>query len=67
MNLKTCSKVVNTPKMLLIELFVKNVFKNSNIVLAQKQPKRLLRLLCKARFNTDTKSVTTPIQPKGLF
>ena len=31
-----------------------NVFKNSNIVLAQKQPKNLLRLLSKARFNTDT-------------
>ena len=46
---------------------LKNVFKNSNIVLAQKQPKRLLHLLCKARFNTDTKSVTTPIQSKGLF
>ena len=35
---------------------LKNVFKNSNITLAQKQPKNLLRLLSKARFNTDTNS-----------
>ena len=31
-----------------------NVLKNGNIILAQKQPKNLLRLLSKARFNTDT-------------
>ena len=35
---------------------LKNVFENSNIILAQKQPKNLLRLLSKARFNTDTNS-----------
>ena len=43
---------------------LKNVFKNSNIILAQKQPKNLLRLLSKARFNTDTNNF---IQLKGLF
>ena len=31
-----------------------NVLKNGNIILARKQPKNLLRLLSKARFNTDT-------------
>ena len=43
---------------------LKNVFKNSNTILAQNQPKNLLRLLSKARFNTDTNNF---IQPKGLF
>ena len=33
-------------------------------MLAQKQPKNLLRLLSKARFNTDTSNF---IQLKGLF
>ena len=33
---------------------LKKVLKNSNIILAQKQPKNLIRLLSKARFNTDT-------------
>ena len=33
---------------------LKNVFKNSSIVLAEKQPKNLLRLLSKARFKTHT-------------
>ena len=32
---------------------LKNLFKNSNVILAQKQPKNLPRLLSKARFNTD--------------
>ena len=41
-----------------------NVFKNSNIILVQKQPKNLIRLLSKARFNTDTNNL---IQPKELF
>ena len=44
--------------------YLKNIFKNSNIILAQKQPKNLLRLLSKARFNTDANNF---IQPKGLF
>ena len=43
---------------------LKNIFKNSDIILAQKQPKNLLRLLSKARFNTDTNSF---LQLKGLF
>ena len=43
---------------------LKNAFKNSNIILAQKQPKNLLRLLSKARFNTDINNV---IQLKALF
>ena len=43
---------------------LKNVFKNSKIILAQKQPINLLRLLSKARFNTDTNNF---IQLKGLF
>ena len=43
---------------------LKNVFKNSNIILAQKQPKNLLRLLSKARFNTDTNNF---IQLKGYL
>ena len=43
---------------------LKTVFKNSNRILAQKQPKSLLRLLSKAIFNTDTNNF---IQPKGLF
>ena len=43
---------------------LKNVFKNSNIILAQKQPKNLLRLSSKARFNTD---INNFIQLKGLF
>ena len=33
---------------------LKSLLKNSNIVLAQKQPKNLLRLLSKAGFNTDS-------------
>ena len=41
-----------------------NVLKNCNIVLAQKQPKKLLHLLSKARFNTNTNNL---IQPKLLF
>ena len=41
-----------------------DVFKNSTIILAQKQPKNLLHLLFKARFNTDTNNF---IQLKGLF
>ena len=32
---------------------LKNVFKNSNIILSQKQPKTLFCLLTKAKFNTD--------------
>ena len=43
---------------------LKNVFKNSNIILAQKQPKTLLRLLSKARCITDTNSF---LQLKRLF
>ena len=43
---------------------LKNVFKNSNIILAQKQAKKLLHLLSKARLNTDTNNF---IQPKVLF
>ena len=43
---------------------LKNAFKNSNIILAQKQPKNLLRLSSKARFNTD---INNFIQLKGLF
>ena len=44
---------------------LKNVFKNSNIILAQKQPKNeLLRLLSKARSNNDTNNFT---QPKGTI
>ena len=42
---------------------LKNLFKNSNIFLVLNQPKHLLRLLSKARFNTDTNNF---IQ-KGLF
>ena len=41
---------------------LKNVFKNTSIILSQKQPKKILRVLSNARFNTDTN-----IQPKGLF
>ena len=41
-----------------------NVLKNCNIVLAQKQPKNLLHLLSRARFNPDTNNL---IQPKLLF
>ena len=41
-----------------------NVFKNSNIILVQKQPKHLLRLLSKARFDTDTNNF---IQLKGYL
>ena len=37
---------------------------NSNIILAQKQPKNLLRLLSKAIFNTD---INNFIQLKGLL
>ena len=33
---------------------LKNVFQNSNIILAQKPPKNLLCLLFKTRFNIDT-------------
>ena len=43
---------------------LKNVFKNSNVILAQKQSENLLRLLSKARFNADTSNF---IQLKGLF
>ena len=43
---------------------LKNVFKSSNIILAQRRPKNLLRLLSKVRFNTDTNIF---IQLKGLF
>ena len=43
---------------------LKNLFKNSNIFLVLNQPKHLLRLLSKARFNTDTNNF---IQLKGLF
>ena len=43
---------------------LKNVFKNSNIILAQKQPKNLLPLYSKTRFNTDTNNF---IQLSGLF
>ena len=42
----------------------KEWFRNINIILAEKQPKNLLRLLCKPRLNTDTNNF---IQPKGLF
>ena len=42
---------------------LKNVFKNSNIILAQKQPRKLIRLLSKARFNTD---INNFIQLKAL-
>ena len=49
---------------LMISDHLKNLFTNSNIILAQKQPKNLLRLLSKARFNTDTNNF---IQLKGLF
>ena len=41
---------------------LKNVFKNSNIILAQKQPKNCF--LSNARFNTDTNNF---MQPNGLF
>ena len=41
-----------------------DVFKNSTIILAQKQPKNLLHLLFKARFNTDTNNF---IQLKGYL
>ena len=43
---------------------LKNVFKYSNIILAQKQPKSLLRLLSKARSNTDTNNF---MQLKGYL
>ena len=43
---------------------LKNVFENSNTILAQKQPKNSLRLLSKARFYTDSNNF---IQPKGLL
>ena len=33
---------------------LKNVFQNSNIILAQKPPKNLLCLLFETRFNIDT-------------
>ena len=42
---------------------LKNLFKNSNVILAQKQPKNLPHLLSKARFNTDFNNF---IQLKGL-
>ena len=42
---------------------LKNLFKNSNVILAQEQPKNLPRLLSKARFNTDFNNF---IQLKGL-
>ena len=43
---------------------LKNVFKSTNIIFAQKQPRNLLRLLPKGRFDTYTNNF---IQPKGLF
>ena len=43
---------------------VNNVFKNSDIILAQKQPRNLIRLLCKTSINTDTNDF---IKPKGLL
>ena len=43
---------------------LKNVFRNSNIILAQKRPKNFLRLLSKARLNTESNNF---IQIKGLF
>ena len=43
---------------------LKNVFKNSNVILAQKQPKHLLHFLSKARFNTDTNNF---VQLNRLF
>ena len=43
---------------------LKNVLKNGNIILAQKQLKNLLRLFSKARLNTDTNNF---IQLKRLF
>ena len=43
---------------------LKNVFKTNNVILAQNQPKNLLRFLSKARFNTDTNNF---VQLNGLF
>ena len=43
---------------------LKSVFKNSKKNLAQKEPKNLLHLLSKVRFNTDTNNF---IQLIGLF
>ena len=43
---------------------LKNAFKNSNIILSQKQSKNLLPLSSKARINTDTNNF---IQLKRLF
>ena len=43
---------------------LKNVFKSTNIIFAQKQRRDLLRLLPKGRFDTYTNNF---IQPKGLF
>ena len=43
---------------------LKNVFKSTNIIFAQKQPRNLLRLLPKGRFDTYTNNF---IQPKVLF
>ena len=43
---------------------LKNVFKTNNVILAQNQPKNLLRFLSKARFNTGTNNF---VQLNGLF
>ena len=53
---KTCNDIKSN--------HLKNEFRNIDIILAEKQPKNLLRLLCKPRLNTDTNNF---IQPKGLF
>ena len=46
------------------KIYIKNVFRNGNIILAQNQPKNLPCLLFKARFDNETNNF---IQPNGLF
>ena len=41
-----------------------NIFKINNIILSQKQPKNMLLLLSKARFNADTENF---MEATGLF